>query len=106
MDKRENKVVLSLGGNIGDVKKVFVDALQILGKRIGVIVDSSSLYKTKAWGVENQPDFFNQVVVLKTEFDPHFVLQSCLEIEEELGRVRKEKWHERVVDIDVLTIVN
>lgn len=102
IDKRKNSVVLSLGGNIGDVKDVFEVAINHLKKRVGALALSSSLYKTKAWGVENQPDFLNQVVVLDTILSPVQVLNSCLEIEDELGRIRKEKWHERVIDIDVL----
>ena len=102
IDKRKNKVVLSLGGNIGDVQQVFELARIQLEKRIGELVISSSLYSTKAWGIENQSDFLNQVVVILTECAPLEVLEFCLIIEEELGRVRKEKWHERIIDIDVL----
>jgi len=102
IDKRTNKVVLSLGGNIGDVEEVFQIAIHCLQKKIGSIVLTSSLYQTKAWGVEDQPDFLNQVVAIDSELSAFKVLEHCLAIELELGRVRKEKWHERVIDIDVL----
>jgi 2-amino-4-hydroxy-6-hydroxymethyldihydropteridine diphosphokinase len=102
IDKRKNSVVLSLGGNIGDVKDVFEVAISHLKKRVGELVSSSSLYSTKAWGIENQPDFLNQVIVIDSELSPTKVLECCLTIELELGRVRKEKWHKRVIDIDVL----
>lgn len=102
MDKRKNRVVLSLGGNLGDVLQVFRDASVCIQKEIGCIIDKSSLYKTKAWGVEDQPDFLNQVIVLETHLNPTDVLNICLAIEAQLGRIRKEKWHERVIDIDVL----
>ncbi|MGB0882706.1 MAG: 2-amino-4-hydroxy-6-hydroxymethyldihydropteridine diphosphokinase [Vicingaceae bacterium] len=102
MDKRKNKVVLSLGGNIGEVKQVFKDAIVCVKEEIGEVVLLSSIYKTKAWGVENQPDFLNQVILIETLDAPQIVLQKCLKIEAQLGRVRKEKWQERVIDIDVL----
>ncbi len=102
MDKRKNKVVLSLGGNIGNVKQVFKDAVVCIEKDVGFIIQCSSLYKTKAWGVENQPDFFNQVIVLESSKIALEILKKCLKIESQLGRVRKEKWHERIIDIDVL----
>ena len=102
IDKRKNRVVLSLGGNIGDVKEVFELTIIHLKKKVGTVSLFSSLYQTKAWGVENQPDFLNQVVVIDSELPPFKVLENCLAIELELGRVRKEKWHERVIDIDVL----
>ena len=102
IDKRKHKAVLSLGGNIGNVQATFNEAKSLLKTRLGNIVLTSSLYKTKAWGVVDQPDFLNQVVVIETVLLPTEVLNHCLAIEAELGRVRKEKWHERLIDIDVL----
>lgn len=102
IDKRKNRVVLSLGGNMGDVKQVFKDALGYIEKEIGELAQLSSVYKTKAWGIENQPDFLNQVIIVESSFLPAEVLKKCLEIESELGRVRKEKWGERIIDIDLL----
>jgi len=102
IDKRKNRVVLSLGGNIGDIQLVFEKARDSLQKTVGELVLISSLYQTKAWGVENQSDFLNQVIVLETTLSPIEVLKTCLAVENELGRVRKGKWHERVIDIDVL----
>lgn len=102
IDKRKNRVVLSLGGNIGEVQKVFEVASHHLEVKVGELVLSSSFYSTKAWGVENQPDFLNQVLVLETKLSPLEILRYALSIEKELGRVRKEKWHERIIDIDVL----
>jgi len=103
-DKRNKSVVLSLGGNIGDVKRVLEDAISCLEKRVGKLVLASEIYKTEAWGVEDQPDFLNQTIVLETSLTPHEVLEICLNVEKELGRDRmvKKKWQERVVDIDVL----
>ena len=102
MDKRNNKVVLSLGGNIGDVKETFITAISLLIEEVGEISLISPLYKTKAWGVEDQPDFFNQVLVLNSDLEPKELLKGCMEIELKLGRVRKQKWYERTVDIDIL----
>jgi 2-amino-4-hydroxy-6-hydroxymethyldihydropteridine diphosphokinase len=102
MDKRNNKVVLSLGGNVGDVKSVFLKSIELLETRLGRVGLVSPIYKTKAWGVESQSDFLNQVILINTKFSPKEVLKVCLDMELELGRVRREKWGERVVDIDLL----
>jgi len=98
------QVVLGLGGNEGDVVEVLTVALNKVGNDIGEISLKSSLYKTSAWGVENQPDFINMVVSLKTSKTAEEVLKLCLSIEKELGRNRigVKKWHQRVIDIDVL----
>ena len=102
MDKRSNMVVLSLGGNMGDVKSIFIKSIKLLTNSLGKLDVVSPIYKTKAWGVENQADFLNQVVLFSTNLNPQEVLQICLDVESELGRVRKEKWEERVIDIDIL----
>ena len=108
IDKRNNKVVLSLGGNIGDVRETFIKTITALEDRVGGLYELSSLYKTKAWGVEDQPSFLNQVLVLNTDLSPIEVLNICLNIEEQQGRSRLsgEKWQERVIDIDVLFYEN
>lgn len=104
IDKRNNMVVLALGGNVGDVKRTFLKSIKLLEEKIGRVRLVSSLYKTKAWGVEDQPDFLNQVIILETILSPNEVLKLCLELEFELGRDKegKEKWHERMIDVDLL----
>ena len=102
MDKRNNRVVLSLGGNIGEVKQAFITSINLLQDKVGDVVSTSSLYQTQAWGVGNQPDFLNQVLIINSSLPPHKVLKVCMEIELELGRVRAQKWYERTIDIDVL----
>lgn len=106
IDKRNNMVVLSLGGNVGNVKRTFLKSIGLLEEKIGKVRLASSVYKTKAWGIEDQSDFLNQVMVLDTILPPSEVLQLCLEIELELGRDREEKWQERVIDIDLLFYEN
>ena len=98
------QVVLSLGGNVGNVKDTFINAINSLEKKVGKLMISSSLYTTKAWGVENQPDFINQIIIFKTNNTPQEVLKECLQIEIDLGRVRLEgeKWQKRRIDIDIL----
>ena len=70
MDKRNKTVVLSLGGNIGDVNQAFKDTIKLLKQELGLLELSSSIYRTKAWGVENQTDFLNQVILMQPSFGP------------------------------------
>ncbi len=101
-----NQLILSLGGNQGDVKKTFLSAKNMITQEIGTIIKESSIFQTQAWGVENQPDFLNQVIVVETKLFPETILESCLEIEAELGRKRMKRWGERTIDIDLLFINN
>lgn len=96
---------LLLGANMGDIQNNFRLCLTKLG-RLGNIKAISSLYQTKAWGNADQPDFFNQAMAIETLQDPLEFLDSVLSIEQELGRVRLEKWGSRIIDIDILFFGN
>lgn len=97
-----NHVFLSLGGNQGDTFSYLKNAHDLIKKEIGKIIQISHLYRTKAWGNENQNDFLNECIEISTSFNPQEVLSKCLDIEHRLGRKRKEKWGARPIDIDIL----
>jgi 2-amino-4-hydroxy-6-hydroxymethyldihydropteridine diphosphokinase len=69
---------------------------------IGKIITASSIFETTAWGNENQNNFLNSVIEIKTPFDAFTILQKSQEIENNLGRERSDKWGERTIDIDIL----
>ena len=98
------KTFLLLGGNLGDRRLNLEKAKSEIINRIGEVLEFSSLYETEAWGVHDQPDFLNQVLLVNTNLSPEELLFSCLEIEKKLGRVRKVHWGERLIDIDILFI--
>lgn len=97
-----NKVVLGLGGNEGNVSETLNKSHNMIRELIGEIDLQSSFYQTKAWGIESQPDFINQVIRVGTDLQPKEILIKCLEIEKILGRERKQKWGQRTIDIDIL----
>ena len=74
----------------------------MIEKNIGKVAKSSSIYKTAAWGEEDQDDFLNQVVVISTLLTASAILKEIFSIEEEMGRVRTTKYAARVIDIDIL----
>lgn len=93
---------LLLGGNLGDRKRNLELAIQLLNKEAGKVSAVSSIYETAAWGMTEQPDFLNQAVKLETNLAPLQLLDKMLEIEQQLGRIRKDKWGERLIDIDLI----
>ncbi|TCD26231.1 2-amino-4-hydroxy-6-hydroxymethyldihydropteridine diphosphokinase [Pedobacter psychrodurus] len=93
---------LLLGGNLGDRKANLKKAIELLNDKIGKVIAISSLYETAAWGKTNQPAFLNQAVGLQTNLSAVAVLDLALSIEQELGRVRKDKWGARLIDIDLI----
>lgn len=95
-------VFLLLGGNLGDRAKTLSEALAGIGQQIGKITAQSLVYETAAWGVTDQPAFFNQVVQVQTPLSPERLLEEIHRIEAVAGRVRHDKWQARTLDIDVL----
>jgi 2-amino-4-hydroxy-6-hydroxymethyldihydropteridine diphosphokinase len=100
---RNNRVFLSLGGNLGDPRKSMASALRLLADNASVdVVAVSSLYRTPPWGKLDQPDFLNAAAELSTSLSPHDLLDLCLGTEKKLKRVREERWGPRLIDIDIL----
>lgn len=97
-----NTVFLITGGNIGDRRQNLQRATKLIAERIGTIEKSSGIYETEAWGITDQPAFYNQVHIVKTKLPARKVLDSILKIEEEMGRKRTIKNAARVIDIDIL----
>lgn len=95
-------IFLLLGTNQGDRLDNLTRARHSLEQILGKIKNSSGIYKTAAWGMTNQPDFYNQVIEIDTRHTPRQVLDHMLLIEQDLGRVRTEKWGPRIIDIDLL----
>lgn len=96
-------VYLGLGSNIEPKVEYLKNAVKKLVQETEIILEkTSSLYLTKAYGYEDQADFINAVVYLRTSLDPEKLLQTVLKIESDLGRVRTKKWGPRTIDIDIL----
>lgn len=95
-------IFLLLGTNQGDRMENLSRAKDIIELRLGTIVDASSVYKTAAWGKQDQNEFYNQVIELKTDFNPDVLMEQILIVENDLGRIRTEKWGPRIIDIDIL----
>ena len=96
--------ILLLGGNIGDRLSFLKNAIEEISCRCGNVTAQSGIYETAAWGLENQANFYNQVIKVDSELEPTFFLETILNIEKKLGRIRFQRWGERVIDIDILFI--
>ncbi len=78
-------------------------ALTALRSTSGVhVVAESAVYETAPVGGPEQPEYLNMVVAVDTELGPEALLERCLAIEAGHGRVRRERWGARTLDIDML----
>jgi 2-amino-4-hydroxy-6-hydroxymethyldihydropteridine diphosphokinase len=66
----------------------------------------SRLYLTTPMGPQDQPQFVNAVAGLLTLLAPRDLLTELLDIERSMGRVRQERWGPRVIDLDLLWMVD
>ena len=95
-------VYLQLGSNLGDRLSILNTAVSKISTQVGDLLLLSEIYQSSPWGVEGQGDFLNQVILIESSYSAKLILEIILNIEKELGRVRIEKWGERVIDIDIL----
>lgn len=95
---------IGLGANLGDR----IAALRAAVNRIAALPDTqivarSAIYETPPWGKTDQAAFANAVIAIETGLAPQPLLDACLTIEKSMGRVRRERWGPRLIDIDLLT---
>lgn len=98
-----NVVFLGLGGNIGDREAYLERTRTYLEKECGLILKTSKIYETAAWGSDSNKKYLNQVIELHTPLGAQALLKKTLAIEKKLGRKRtKDRNASRTVDIDIL----
>ena len=96
------RAVLSIGSNLGDrlgYLRLAVDGFA------DVLVAVSPVYETAPWGVLDQDDFLNAVLVVESPgADAWGWLRRGQELERAAGRVRERRWGPRTLDVDVVTV--
>ena len=96
---------IALGGNVGDVRATFEQAIAKLrdGDAMRLLARSSD-YRTPPWGVTDQPPFINAAIAVSTPLSPHELLARAKATERALGRdpTRERHWGPRPVDLDIL----
>lgn len=107
------RIMLLLGGNLGDVEGSIERAVELIAEQAGEVVRCSSLRRSEAWGFQTErPPFTNQAVEICTTLDPEALLCVTQSIEREVGRAREqeqqekmasgERYASRVIDIDII----
>ncbi|OIV38920.1 2-amino-4-hydroxy-6-hydroxymethyldihydropteridine diphosphokinase [Mangrovactinospora gilvigrisea] len=98
------RAVLALGANLGNRLENLQGAVDALEDTPGVRVKAvSAVYETEPLGgPDEQPAFFNAVVLLKTTLPASALLERANAIEDAYGRVREERWGPRTLDVDII----
>lgn len=103
---KKHVVYLLSGSNIGDKASFLWFAVYQISKRIGTIINVSTIYETEPWGVKNQDTYYNQAIQLETTLSPNELLTQLKNIEKDAGRLPDTHMQPRVLDIDILLIDN
>ncbi len=100
-----NKVLISLGSNLGNREDNIKNAIQFIQLRLGNILAQSPLYQTPSWGYHDR-SYLNNVLCLSTSLDPLDLMDAFLQIELLQGRLREqgEGYQPRIIDIDIVLI--
>lgn len=97
--------LIAFGSNQGDSQQIFAEAKERLSEfaAFGDVIASQPLI-TKAIGSspQGQPDYLNAAFRLTTDLEPQQLLSAMLDIEQQLGRERHERWGARKIDLDLL----
>ena len=104
--KQYSKVFFSLGSNLGDKERNISEAIRKIAEMVGTVERQSTLYVTEPWGFESENMFVNAAICCSTCLSPRKVLEATKSIEREMGRKKKSidgEYHDRIIDIDILT---
>ena len=108
LPQKPAKAYIALGANLGKPREQCALALRALQRRLKLL-RLSSFYATPALlqaGQASQPDYINAVASFSTRLEPRDLLAYLHEVELELGRVRRERWGARCIDLDLLLYDN
>jgi 2-amino-4-hydroxy-6-hydroxymethyldihydropteridine diphosphokinase len=94
---------LGLGANEGDPRRQVEEAMTRLAAAEEIeLVKASSFYLNPPLGPPGQPWYVNAVIQVRTRLTPEELLRVLHQVEEDLGRVRRERWGPRRIDLDLL----
>lgn len=95
------RVVIGLGSNVGDRLGILTAAVARIGRDIALVEATSRVYETRPIGPD-QPDFLNAAILIRWNDSLDDLLAALLRVEAAFGRVRRERWGPRTLDLDIL----
>jgi 2-amino-4-hydroxy-6-hydroxymethyldihydropteridine diphosphokinase len=96
-------IILLLGSNSPDKANKIREARQHIASLLAPVQAESALFETEPWGFRSDEPFLNQALITEADYTPEEIMERCLKIELQLGRIRNEYQYEsRTIDIDLL----
>jgi 2-amino-4-hydroxy-6-hydroxymethyldihydropteridine diphosphokinase len=100
-------IIIGLGSNLttekySTSKEILEAAIALLIKKGVKVEKTSNFYETEPVPKSDQPWFVNAAICVTTSLNAQELLNTLHGVESELGRIRKEKWEARIIDLDLL----
>ncbi|MCQ9676503.1 2-amino-4-hydroxy-6-hydroxymethyldihydropteridine diphosphokinase [Corynebacterium sp. BF-R-2] len=95
------RAVLSIGSNMEDRRALLQT---VFDEFAAETVAASPVYATPPWGVTDQGDFLNAVLIVDVDCTPLELLRRGQKLEEAAERVRVRRWGPRTLDVDIVQI--
>lgn len=101
------RAYVALGSNLGDRIGQMQSALERLSVDDALqVLQVSPVYENRAVGMGEVDDFLNAIAEVETSLNPLELLDRCLDVESQLGRIRTGEWSPRTIDLDVIAYGN
>jgi 2-amino-4-hydroxy-6-hydroxymethyldihydropteridine diphosphokinase len=98
---------VGIGSNLQSPRERVLEAIERMSTlETTRVVLRSHLYLSRPMGPQDQPDFVNAAVGLLTQLRARDLLTGLLGIERSMGRDRQERWGPRVIDLDLLWMID
>ncbi len=99
----QNIVFLGIGSNEGNRTLNFKSAIDLINKITDCKIEKiSSIYETLPFGDIKQNNFLNAAIKISTRLNPQELFVELKKIEQKLGRIIRDKWGPREIDLDIL----
>ncbi|WP_081840029.1 2-amino-4-hydroxy-6-hydroxymethyldihydropteridine diphosphokinase [Corynebacterium vitaeruminis] len=93
------RAVLSVGSNMNDRYGLILSVFEEFRNEL---VASSRIFSTPPWGVEDQDEFLNAILIVELDLTPMELLRRCQKLEEKAERKRLRHWGPRTLDVDIV----
>jgi len=104
---KKNRALIGIGCNVGNCIRRFKKVYRFLNSHPKIdVIQTSIIYQNPPFGYLNQPDFFNSILVIKTDFSPLELLNFLLYTEKKFNRKRSFKNAPRTLDLDIIMFNN
>ncbi|MCS4491945.1 2-amino-4-hydroxy-6-hydroxymethyldihydropteridine diphosphokinase [Corynebacterium sp. ES2715-CONJ3] len=95
------RAVLSIGSNMDDRYHLIHSVIEDFAAET---IASSQIYSTPPWGVIDQEEFLNAVIIVEMESSPRELLRRAQQLENNAARVRTKRWGPRTLDVDIVQV--